>query len=131
MSLRGPNLSASYVLIPRGDEYDGRRNPRGIQLSLQVDARSAIQVDIQNQASCGAQIGTLYEAVDVWKVSTSNPCTLRSRSTAPKTLRSSSRTWISLRDIILGGWRFLFLVVVIAAASLGGEIAAPPITPSF
>ena len=56
--------AARYVLIPRGYEYDGRRNPRGIQLSLQVDARSAIQVDIQNQASCGAQIGTLYEAVD-------------------------------------------------------------------
>ena len=33
----------------------------------------------------------------VWKVSTSNPRALRSRSTAPKTLRSSSRTWISLR----------------------------------
>src|SRR5829696_2599599 len=63
----------------------------------------------------------------VWKVSTSNPRALRSRSTAPKTLRSSSRTWISLREIImLGGWRFLLVVMVIAAPSLGCWIAAPP-----
>ena len=31
--------AARDVLIPRGDEDDRRRNPRGIQLSLQVDAR--------------------------------------------------------------------------------------------
>ena len=56
--------SACGVVISRRNEDDRERNSSVRQFALQVDARKPIEVDIEHQASCFAQIRTLDKAVD-------------------------------------------------------------------
>ena len=103
--------AARRVLIASGDEYDRRAIPASFNLRLNSMPEDSIQVDIQHEATRRAGFPCSVKVPIVGKVSTSNPRTLRSRSTAFKTLWSSSRTRIGLRETIILGGPLLLLVI--------------------